>query len=739
MNKKFTKYFSIVLSTLIATINIPVVYASSFIVNENFNNMKLHTSPTGYQVSDADSIYTVDINGSDDYCVYLDDKEGQLKLNKPFAPQTEVVNLSVDFMQKQLGSGTHINMTDRTGLRAIRLETRQNGKTLEYVSSDGSYSKLADIIPNVWMNIKVEANVKAQTANIYIDNVLKLKNIPFKNSVSEISYFQTLTPADKVSGHYIDNLQISSAKAPITIPDNATEISFTVDASGQGDFLTVQEAINAIPAKNTLPITINVKAGTYKEVVTIPKSITNLSLVGAGSDQTILTFDNYAGKLNESGSMYGTSGSASTYIKGSNISVEGITFENSFKETGANNEQAIALSVTGNEVQFKNCRFIGNQDTLLLDGGSQYFTDCYIEGDVDFIFGRSQAYFQDCEIRSLNRGSKTNNGYIVAPRTSINENYGFVFVNCKLTAQTGTASNSVHLGRPWTPSGMSVDKPSAAFINCQMDSHIKVEPWTSMSGTPASHGRFFEYQSTGDGAVINPSRPQLTNEEVSHYTISNVLKGWIPSFSVKETLPEEKPPVVTPPTEETPSTPEQNYFTDITPNDSYYDAVVFLAEKGYVKGTGNNLFAPHANASRAEVVVMLSRILNLETTSNASEFRDVDINSWYGKAVQACYETGLVNGISATSFAPNDLISTQDLLLLISRAIKHLNLNSTVPETTLNFTDASNISAYAVNGIKICISTGIIKNEGALLPRNFVTRADMATLFAKMIKLASQI
>lgn len=266
MNKKFTKYFSIVLSTLIATINIPVVYASSFIVNENFNNMKLHTSPTGYQVSDADSIYTVDINGADDYCVYLDDKEGQLKLNKPFAPQTEVVNLSVDFMQKQLGSGTHINMTDRTGLRAIRLETRQNGTTLEYVSSDGSY-----------------------------------------------------------------------------------------------------------------------------------------------------------------------------------------------------------------------------------------------------------------------------------------------------------------------------DKPSAAFINCQMDSHIKVEPWTSMSGTPASHGRFFEYQSTGAGAVINPSRPQLTDEEVSYYTISNVLKGWIPSFSVKETLPEEKPPVVTPPTEETPSTPEQTYFTDITPNDSYYDAVVFLAEKGYVK------------------------------------------------------------------------------------------------------------------------------------------------------------
>ncbi|ADZ84510.1 pectinesterase family protein [Cellulosilyticum lentocellum] len=729
MNKRLRRYVHLALASLIAVSSVSVTFASEFIVNESFDNMILGAAPSGYEVSDSVAITTVDLNNDRNYCVYLNDGEGQLKMNKQFAAQSEVVTLSVDFMQNNLGSGTHINLTDGTGLRAVRLETRDNGTSLNYVMN-GTYVKVADITSGEWMTIKIEANIKTQTFNIYINDILKGKDIPFKNTVSEISYFQTLTPADKVSGHYIDNLSISASKAPVTIPEDATEITFTVNANGQGDFKTVQEAIDAIPSATTLPATIHIKAGTYKEVVTIPKSVKNLTLIGEGSEQTILTYDNYNAKLKEDGTPYGTGDSASTFIKGSNISVEGITFENSFQETGANGEQAVALSVTGNNVQFRNCRFLGNQDTLLLDGGTQYFTNCYIEGDVDFIFGRSQAVFEDSEIHSLNRGSSSNNGYIVAPRTSIDEAYGFAFMNCKLTAEEGTANNSVYLGRPWTPSGMSVDKPSAAFINCEMGAHIKTEPWTSMSGTPASHGRFFEYNSSGEGAVINASRPQLTQTEVANWTITNVLKGWEPSFSIKEEVKPEEPEV-------TPPVIEKIYFTDVTSTDAYYDDIMFLANNGYVEGVGNGQFAPLMEMTRSQFATILSRVLNLTTSSTTSAFTDVKPNAWYFNGIQACYEAGLIKGVSATSFAPNDKISKQDMMLLLSRAITYLNIQLDETQSDIQFIDQANISAYALDGIKICIQAGILKNEGYFIPKNVVTRADMATMFAKLIRLAN--
>lgn len=730
MNKRLRRHVHLALASLIAVSSVCVTLASEFIVNESFDNMILGAAPSGYEVSDSAAITTVDLNNDKNYCVYLNDGEGQLKMNKQFAPQSEVVTLSVDFMQRNLGSGTHINLTDGTGLRAVRLETRDNGTTLNYVTN-GTYVKVADITPNEWMTIKIEANIKTQTFNIYINNILKGSGIPFKNTVSEISYFQTLTPADKVSGHYIDNLSVSASKAPVTIPEDATQINFTVDASGHGDFKTVQEAIDAIPSGTKLPTTISIKAGTYKEVVTIPSSVKNLSLVGEGSEQTILTYDNYSAKLKEDGTSYGTGGSASTFIKGSNISVEGITFENSFEETGANGEQAVALHVTGNHVQFKNCRFLGNQDTLLLDGGTQYFTDCYVEGDVDFIFGRSQAVFEACEIHSLNRGSSSNNGYIVAPRTSIDEAYGFAFMNCKLTAQEGTAKNSVHLGRPWTPSGTSVDKPSAAFINCEMGAHIKKEPWTSMSGVPASHGRFFEYNSKGEGALINDARPQLTDDEVANWTITNILKGWEPSFSVKEEVKPEEP-------EATPPVIEKIYFTDVTSTDAYYEDIMFLANNGYVDGVGNGQFAPLMEMTRSQFATILSRVLNLTTSSTTSAFADVKPEAWYFNGIQACYEAGLIKGVSESSFAPNDKISKQDMMLLLSRTITYLDIQLDETQTEIAFIDKAHISAYALDGVKICIQAGILKNEGYFIPKNVVTRADMATMFAKLIRLTNE-
>ncbi|SFS03673.1 pectinesterase family protein [Anaeromicropila populeti] len=303
-----------------------------------------------------------------------------------------------------------------------------------------------------------------------------------------------------------------------------------VATDGSGDYKTVQAAISSVTNNSSSTTTIYVKAGTYKEVVTIDSGKKNVHIIGENRDKTIITYDNYNGKSNGSGGTYGTGGSASVFIKGSNIILENITISNSFVEQGNSNEQAVALSATGSQIAFHNCKISGNQDTLLCDGGTQYFYKCLIEGDVDFIFGRSQAYFENCEICSLDRGSSSNNGYITAARTSINETYGFVFESCKLTRESGMADSSVYLGRPWCPSGTSVDKAAVAYLNCTMEAHINSVGWTSMSGVSASHGRFYEYNSQGAGARVSGTRKVLTASQAANYTKYNVLKGWTPVF-----------------------------------------------------------------------------------------------------------------------------------------------------------------------------------------------------------------
>lgn len=305
--------------------------------------------------------------------------------------------------------------------------------------------------------------------------------------------------------------------------------AIVVDKNGGAGYSTVQAAINSLGSNSSSTKTIFIKNGSYKEVVTIPSGVSNLTVMGESKD-AIIHYDNYNGKSNGTGGTYGTGGSASVFIKGKNITVTNITFKNSFEEKGNSNEQAVALNVTGDMVKFYNCNFLGNQDTLLCDGGRQYFYKCLISGDVDFIFGRSQGVFEDCEIRSLNRGSSNNNGYLTAARTEVSASYGFVFINCNLTCESGTAANSVWLGRPWCPSGTSVNKPAVAYINCKMGGHIKNEGWTSMSSVDPSHGRFYEYKCSGSGAVINISRPQLSDGQASSYTKTNVLGGWNPVF-----------------------------------------------------------------------------------------------------------------------------------------------------------------------------------------------------------------
>jgi PelA/Pel-15E family pectate lyase len=304
------------------------------------------------------------------------------------------------------------------------------------------------------------------------------------------------------------------------------KIKITVAKDGSGDYTTVQGAIDAIPSNNVYPIEIYIKNGIYKEEIKVPTDKSFITMIGESREGTVLTYDNYAGKENETGGTYGTSGSASVYIYANDFIAKDITFENSFDEASVDvsGKQAVAVYAKGDRQKFINCRFVGNQDTLYTYDGTQYYYKCRIEGDVDFIFGGAQAVFDECEIVSLDRGSDNNNGYITAASTLITKPYGYLFINSEILSDA--KDGTVYLGRPWHPSGNPDAIASVVFMNSYLGPHIKAEGWTDMSGFKAEDARFYEYKNHGPG--VNEARQQLTDEEAERYTIENVLNGWNP-------------------------------------------------------------------------------------------------------------------------------------------------------------------------------------------------------------------
>ncbi len=286
---------------------------------------------------------------------------------------------------------------------------------------------------------------------------------------------------------------------------------FVVAKDGSGDFFTVQEAINAVPDfRKEGRTTIYIRKGVYKEKLIIPASKINVSLIGA--EDAVISGDDYASKPNRFGENMSTSGSASCYIYAPDLICENLTFENTAGRVG----QAVACFVAGDRVIFRNCRFLGNQDTLYNFGKHcrQYFEDCYIEGTVDFIFGSSTAVFNRCTIHSLSKG------YLTAPSTPQDEAYGYVFIDCRLTAADGV--EKVYLARPWRPYAKSV------FIHCEMGGHILPVGWHNWNKKDAEKTIFFaEYENTGAGAATKKERAKFGHQlkNLKGYSIEEILAG----------------------------------------------------------------------------------------------------------------------------------------------------------------------------------------------------------------------
>jgi pectinesterase len=308
---------------------------------------------------------------------------------------------------------------------------------------------------------------------------------------------------------------------PLTVPTSPT---YTVDATGGGTHTTVQAAITAALASGSSSrVTILVKPGTYRELVCVkPASgvvAIPVTLYGADSDATKvkIVYNNGSGVTvttantnpcaTPSGSTHGTSDSSTMIVSTRQFHAMNLSIINDFAEpSGQSAVQAPALTVGVDQVVFQNVRFQGNQDTLQFKSGKvtevarAYFKGCYVEGDVDFIFGRGTAVFDGCTIKYLT-GRKTGST-IFAPSTESSHSFGILVINSQIGSESG--SNSTYLGRAWDDSGGTSPNGQIVIRESTLDGSIRTAtPWTtSTEDRPfsASGNRMYEYKNTGAGA-----------------------------------------------------------------------------------------------------------------------------------------------------------------------------------------------------------------------------------------------
>lgn len=326
-----------------------------------------------------------------------------------------------------------------------------------------------------------------------------------------------------------------------------------------GGFSTISSALSSISKDNSVPVTIEISPGVYREKLTIDRPFVTLVGMGNESGDTILTYDDYALDQMEDGQKRGTFRSYSVFIDTHDVTLKHLTIENASGDSKTHG-QAIALYADGDRLILEDCRLLGHQDTLftgplppreVLPGGfigpkqfapringRHYYKDCFICGDIDFIFGSATAYFENCTLQSLRRPLEDApedgiQGYVTAASTPEGQEYGYVFSHCRFTSDCCPKA-SVYLGRPWREYAKTV------LLHCELGEHIHPAGFHDWNKASVRDTVFYgEYQSSGSKAAADSTQSRasfcrvLDSSQAEHFSREAVLSGsdgWTPSL-----------------------------------------------------------------------------------------------------------------------------------------------------------------------------------------------------------------
>ena len=276
------------------------------------------------------------------------------------------------------------------------------------------------------------------------------------------------------------------------------------------EFATIQRAMDHAPQPGPSDrLYVHIAPGTYSERVIVTANRPRTTFLGDALDpsRVIIT------AAQNAKSAGGTFFSETVDVEAPEFNADGITFENTAGATG----QAVAIAVRSDKAIFKHCRFLGYQDTLFADFGRQYYTDSYITGGVDFIFGNAAAVFDHVTIH------EQNSGYLTAQsRTGTEQATGYVITDSIVTSEALERS-SFYLGRPWR------EYARVIVMNTILPVELSPQGWSPWrKGDIPAHTFFAEYNNSGPGSSVTGRVPwshQLSRQQAQLFAATEFLSG----------------------------------------------------------------------------------------------------------------------------------------------------------------------------------------------------------------------
>jgi pectinesterase len=409
--------------------------------------------------------------------------------------------------------------------------TPENNQTVTVSCSLTAPSEGAVHNPAEKLTIKGEGSIEGDewgsvTLKVGQKLISEIKTLPFTyahtfdSSTANGKITLTLEARGKKSQKVATSKVSIQLERPNARPEN---ITYVVAKDGTGDYTEVQKAINALKTNQSKRQVIYIKRGTYHEKFSIPSNKPFVTLIGEDAATTILSYDDYAGKATADGGTIGTQNSAAFTISATDFQAQNLTFQNPHINNTGNGDQAVAVGVFNDRASFYNCRLVGYQDTFYVKNKARvYCKDCYIEGNVDFIFGDAVLLCENCQLHCNRHDS-----VITAAAEHTDSKFGYTFLNCRLTHIEGKDFNgrefkTFYLGRPWKQNARVV------YIRCDEPALLHAAAWRRMSeGVDAA--LFAEYQCTGAGAAADRLAKRemggrlLTDAEAATYTLQNIF------------------------------------------------------------------------------------------------------------------------------------------------------------------------------------------------------------------------
>ncbi|KAF4224841.1 hypothetical protein CNMCM6457_008902 [Aspergillus fumigatiaffinis] len=304
-------------------------------------------------------------------------------------------------------------------------------------------------------------------------------------------------------------LGLTASASPIEVRSDRSKAPagcLTVGSSGK--YSTIGAALNALGA-STSDACIFIGAGTYKEQLTISYK-GKLTMYGETTDTSSYKQNRVTITHTISSPQAGTlDKSATVNVRSDGFKMYNINVVNGYGK----GSQAVALVANADKLGFYGCGFVGYQDTLYAKAGHQCYSNCYIEGATDYIFGDASAWFGECDIVSVGAG------YITAmSRTTSDETTWYAFDHCNIYGKSGVdLAGKVYLGRPWRVLARVI------YQNSQLSNIINPKGWTTMAegATPL----YYEYNNKGAGA--DTSKREYESSISGAVSMNTVLgSGW---------------------------------------------------------------------------------------------------------------------------------------------------------------------------------------------------------------------